>query len=170
MGRGVGGGGEVPLQRRIFGSTPIFNPLGVYSNPPSTKLWKPKMSPDITKSSMTTSKITLDWEMLLYIMEWKEFEVLWGRSENETWGGNGSSFLDSARPGTMWGELASEKFLVVGWLKAFKKQICLKSHLKLFSVLWTPFHFPKHSIRFTVNTNTMWEQLACSPQGQEWVP
>lgn len=75
------------------------------------------------------------------------------------WDGGGRSFLDSERLGTMWGKVTSEKSLVMGWLKVFKRQICLNSHLNLFTVIWTPFHFPKPSVKSIVNFDTIWEQL-----------
>lgn len=33
------------------------------------------------------------------------------------------------------GKVTSEKSLVMRWLKVFKRQICLNSHLNLFSVI-----------------------------------
>ena len=55
-------------------------------------------------------------------------------------GGDGSSLLDSPRLDILSGETASEKFLAVRWLKAFKNQACLKSPSNLFSVTGT--HHP----------------------------
>ena len=59
--------------------------------------------------------------MLLHLVKWEGFEILSARSEQENMGG----------------QTASEQFLAVRWLKAFKNQTCLKSPLNLFSVTGT---------------------------------